>query len=156
MPCQTGVLECHGLAMYIDNPFQKPCCGTILVPSPFLCDCCGPSCVYAHAPAVPDTLTPVLLELACVAAALCSMLYCKTDHGASQIYITASLASCSKNNAYRAAPGGNMIQCLAAGSSLIVMQVEGLCSMVSGVEELLAKAERQCTAMQVVPLLQAQ
>lgn len=29
------------------------------------------------------------------------------------------------------------------------MQVEGLCSMVSGVEELVAKAERHCTAMQV-------
>ena len=28
-------------------------------------------------------------------------------------------------------------------------QVEGLCSMVTGVEELVAKAERHCTAMQV-------
>ena len=32
------------------------------------------------------------------------------------------------------------------------IQVEGLCSMVSGVEELVAKAERHCTAMQVTRL----
>ena len=49
-----------------------------------------------------------------------------------------------------------MLRGLAAASRLVVMQVEGLCSMVSGVEELLAKAERQCTAMQVGSLLQAQ
>ncbi|KAL0051387.1 hypothetical protein WJX82_006470 [Trebouxia sp. C0006] len=30
----------------------------------------------------------------------------------------------------------------------VAMQVEGLCSMVSGVEELVAKAEKHCTAMQ--------
>ena len=49
---------------------------------------CSPYGVYTHAHAVADTLTPMLLVLACVGAALYSILYCKTDHAASQIYMT--------------------------------------------------------------------
>ena len=41
---------------------------------------------------------------------------------------------------------------LASASGMTILQVEGLCSMVSGVEELVAKAEKHCTAMQVNPL----
>ena len=44
-----------------------------------------------------------------------------------------------------------MQQHLASASGLTMLQVEGLCSMVSGVEELVAKAEKHCTAMQVKP-----
>ena len=35
------------------------------------------------------------------------------------------------------------------GFSNSVLQVEGLCAMVSGVEELVARAERHCNALQV-------
>ena len=44
-----------------------------------------------------------------------------------------------------------MPQHLASPSGMTALQVEGLCSMVSGVEELVAKAEKHCTAMQVIP-----